>query len=714
VVRARRFLLALVPLAALGACRGIAGLRDIAYSDAVDGACSSPSLPSTGNGHIRLVDAATSAPSDVDFCIRASGSTDWGSPVFANGGPACQPGLEYGQVTVPFGVPAGSIDVEAIPAGSPCSAQSTSVATNVPVGDASQGAAVVTIVRFGGGAAQEQIVALPEEPPGANYAGLVRFVNALSSGDSIDVGIAASAALPTTIATEVFPVPVPAGGVEPANQNPALPVDGAGYLHSPSLALNLGAALHGQTSALFVAPSSPEDTLTVFALGDPTSVDHPARGLRCEDGTPSAGAGGDAASATGSVLASCTLTTLPSLAIDTFNVDLYGAGAPFEADRRQPVFDAIASRGTDLVCITNISRDGDKQALAQAAKSRFPYAFFATTTLDDPATDPTTADGSTPPTPTSAPCAGVAASTIDPIEQCLAAHCVTGDAGIQTTACLGQACAPPLVVLASSEPACYDCLIYYLASEVSLSDGRNACTTDTRAPLAFGGMSYSMLLSHYPLAATQAFELPSTGFRRTLLYADVVLEDGQHVDYYCAHLSSPLVASSIPYTGQYGATWEDEQDVQIAKVVRFIQAKSATTHHPAIIAGDWRASMQIDNPEDGGTPILVASSPEVMWALDSADGGAFVRATPDGQVPVCEYCPSPQNPYNGNTKPEDFTMTFLLGFPAGATVEDSFWDTDFAVQLTPVPYEAMPDGGVGPRSQNWPRVVRVTRPLVTH
>ena len=100
-------------------------------------------------------------------------------------------------------------------------------------------------------------------------------------------------------------------------------------------------------------------------------------------------------------------------------------------------------------------------------------------------------------------------------------------------------------------------------------------------------------------------------------------------------------------------------------------------------------------------------------ALDQSYGGAFVRAEPPGYVPLCEYCPAPKNPYNGTVNPEDYTSTFLLGFPPNAAIADEQWATDpGAVQLHPTPYRQPPPGGTGPLSQYFARLVRIVRPPV--
>lgn len=723
----RAVVLAVVTMLALGACRAIAGLHDLEYASAPDGACV-PALPSTGDGRVRLVDTST-VGADVDFCIRPTGSAEWGTPVFAHGGPSCQSGLEYAQSTVPFAVPTGSIDVESIPAGSPCSATPTSQVTNVAVGNGTPagGAPVVTIIRMGGASIPEQIVALPEESANTTvHSDLLRFVNTLSGGGPINLGLAVSPTLPTQL-TGLLPQPIAPGSVEPpVSTVPQLgSVDAQGYVAFLPLDVDLGVVFQGQTAALFVVqtPVAPVED-SVFAIGDPADPAHPVRGLVCpEDALDSTADAGHA----GSLLAPCVLTSLPSLAVDTFNLSLYGADAPFPDQRRPYVFAAIAARTSDLMCVLEADSDADKATLAKQASSQFPYAFYATTTLDTAPTDPTGLDGGIPAAPTAAPCAG---QNLDPVYQCVAANCVPGDAGvegtIQTASCLTGSCISELssfYLVSPQQTACLDCMIYNFVSE-PLSVGQSECTTDKRAPFAFAGMTPSMILSHYPLADTQAFILPSTGFRRAVLYATVQLED-QDIDFYCAQLSSALISQLIPYEGQYGqdgtltspdggtrpeSGWEVEQNLQVQKVIAFIRARSQATGRPAIIAGDWHATIGVTG--DGGAPILVDTSPEVMAALDSSHGGAFARAVPPNHVPSCEFCPAPENPYNGQTPPEDMTQTFLFNFPAAQTIDDEMWGTDpTVVPLQSIPHEPAP-GPTGPISEYYPRLVRVVRPLV--
>jgi hypothetical protein len=215
------------------------------------------------------------------------------------------------------------------------------------------------------------------------------------------------------------------------------------------------------------------------------------------------------------------------------------------------------------------------------------------------------------------------------------------------------------------------------------------------------------------LSHQQTYVLPGSGYRHAILYA-VADIGGQQVDFYCGQLISPVLGSEVPYEGAYGPLglgtdgWESEQDLQATRAIAFIKAQSASSGHPAIIAGDWHSSIRAE--DDTGTMLVSDLSPEVLRALDHAYGGAFDRAEPPGFTELCNWCPAPTNVYNGAQPPEDISPTFLLGFPSNATTLDTQWGTENVVPLTSTSDQTAPQGGVGPLSPYFGRLVRVTRP----
>jgi len=702
-------------LLALGSCRDIADLRDnLSYQAPGPKVCRPTILPAHhGAPLVRLVNAGTRG-SAADFCLRASGSSTWGTSVFASGGPSCQYGLDYGQATVPFSAPSEKFDVKAIPAGSSCDAQATSELDEVVA--AAGGAAAVTLLRYGGSRVRESIVSLPEDAVQFDAALRVRTVNALASGQSINMGLASSTTLPATVPQPFFTHAIPPGHVEPATAVTGVgSVDGHGYLSTTPYGA-FGVVLQNTTDAVFTTAFSSENSppYSAYAIGDTGDATHAVRGLLCVDDQQPAG---DA----GAVLANCVLSKPPSLVVDTCNMSLYGAAAPFVDERRPYVAPAIAARtATDLMCVVEVEVDADKQNIIQAASAHFPYSYWLPTNLDTVPTDPTNAQGQVPPPPSKAPCDGIDATTLSDIFQCAAQNCATPadmSGHIETTACLQSSCVLPLASLyLAQQYACFDCIIYYVSGQSSIAHAQQECTTDaSHAPFAFDGMNGTLILSHYPLSDTHAYRLPGTGYRRVVLYAKVSLED-QAVDFYCTQLQTPNYNKSLPYAGQYGQDavqsdggsengWEDEQNLQVSRLVSWIKTTSGASGNPAIIAGDWHATIGVNNSM--GNVILGDVAPEVIRAMDAAHGGAFVRAEPAGYAPHCTTCPS--NVYNQGTIPEDSTPTFLLGFPDGATTDDSLWGTENVVPLMSISHEIAPASS-GPVAQSFQRSIHLVRP----
>jgi hypothetical protein len=735
-------------LFAVVGCQSIANLGTRKADPlAAQGSCSLPP-PSNGNGLIRLVNMAN-VDGNTDFCIRVSGTTDWGRPVFRDGGdawsstpdPLCSGGLPRSNATIPFNVPAGSIDVKAIPTGQTCAAPKTSEVDGVAVGDnVTQGAPVVSILRYGGDAAPEAMTALPEEPAGsvsAVSASYYRVVNAISDTRSIDFGRTPIPNLPTTVSPLILPQPIAPGGVEPTGTSTeGKSIDGSGYMNTLPSSFNYGASFDGDSAnkalAVFTTPGTP-DVATLYVAGEPGVNKYALRGLYCPDSgsiaSRSGGADGGAGAVTNigvtgfsqqdlALLQQCTPTVLPLLSVDTFNTALYGANAPYETDRRTAIQNAIAGRTSDLMCIMEVDDSSDRTPIASAGKAsgQFPYAYSITTSETD---NPTSA-ADVHPTPTTPPCSGV---DISSAIACINTNCstdpnsATDDGHLNgSTNCISKQCTAPFVPLYTSAQACFDCVIYYLTSLQPIASAQSACTGDDHAPFAFNGQTPSMILSHYPLAGTKAYILPATGFRRAVLKAQVQLED-QTVDFFCAQTTSPLLSTDLPYTGYYGSGsnqngWENEQDLQVSEAVNWIKQESDADGLPAIVAGDWHATAACPAGSAAYCPPggLSALSAEVPAMLDQSLGGPFTRADPSGYVRVCDYCPVPTNIYNTDPVAYEWTPTYLYNFPADATSSESLWDTGNIVPITGTPQNPPPTGGMGAIAETFPRNVQVLRP----
>jgi hypothetical protein len=737
--------------AAVG-CQAIEGLTSRKVDPLPAPGCA---LPSVGNGMIRLANFGAVGGGNADFCIRPSGSSGWGRPVFRDGGDdtLCNGGLQYTQVTVPFNVPAGQIDVKAIPAGQTCAANATSEVDQVIVGDlVNSGAPVVTIMRYGGGSSAESLSALPEEPNAKSLSGqksYYRLVNATSGGKSIDMGQPATvtanngASLPNTVTTPLYlPLPVPPGGVEPTGTDGnQLPIDASGYAQFIPARFNFAIAFDGDPKAIAIFQSNQStdgDVASLYVIGDPTNNTFPVVGFYCEDLVSAGSLAGDAGAAGQDggltsqdygLLAQCTQTKLPLLSIDSINVGLYGANAPFLSDRQPQIYKAIAARlQTDMMCIFEADDTLDRTQIIANAQGQFPYSYTITT---DEGTQPTNPADQRP-LPSTPPCSGV---DISAAINCVNQNCSTvpNDPNMsgtlnETTNCIASQCAGPFVGFRSST-ACFDCVLYKLSALETIASTNSDCTTDDHQAFAFGGETPVMMLSKYPFVpnSTQAYILPATGYRRAVLKAQVKLED-QVIDFFCAQVISPLIDGQLPYSGNFGKDnastgengWEDEQDLQTQEAVQWIKSQADADGNPAIIGGDWHSTSPCGSYlSDGGvfpTPPacpqsgLAPLSPEVIQAVDKRFGGPFDRADPAGWVESCDNCPS--NVYNSASQaPQEYLPTFLYNFPASSTVAETiFWTDNSVTGIAGNSYSPAPPGGAGPLTVFYPHNVQVLRP----
>ncbi len=723
-------------------------------------------LPSTGEGLIRLVNAANvSSPSGAtaaDFCIRPAGSSAWGRPIFRDGGQdtLCSGGLPYLQATVPFHVPVGSIDVKAIPAGEPCTAPATSEKDGIAIASAGKNLAapleVTTVLRYAGGGkvSPEAIAALHEEPGqlsgGSTY---LRVVNALSGGLSIDFGSPPEGAksLPTTLALPMFAAPIPPGAAPPAQQLKIGNVDAEGYLKQLNTGFNFVAAIDGDQSgnaiALLTLPFS-EVAASLFIVGDPASKDlFPVRGLYCQDrfaANKDAGPIGFSA-ADVSEIERCSLTALPTLSFDSWDVDLIGANAPFTASRVAPITAAIAARtSTDVMCVTEADGIETRKAIREAA-TQFPYSYEVDTTTATMADDPSDENGQIPPAPTAPPCAApIPAATVSKAYSCIAQKCsaTLADGGVgpmnQSTSCLSSACFADLAELYAStqmspldtaDDVCFDCILVNLLDPTeTVSTGEAICTGSAAPAFTYQGQTPLLILSKYPFNSTKSYIYPSTGLRRGMLKAQVQFEDGLAVDVFCTQLISPQLDSSLPYVGAYGHDeppptdggagengWADEQALQAKRAVSWIQSEAKKDGVPGVILGTFYSTIGVETSDvDAGALATGTLSPIVMKTLDQAKGGAFPRAEPQGYVRACDTCPT--NPYTPGHVPLEFEPMFLVGFPATQawTSSETLWATDdTAVTLTPTTYEPALPGNVGPLSAYYAHNWQLFRPPPT-
>jgi hypothetical protein len=754
---------------AAGGCQAIAGISSRSTDPPpAAGQCILPDA-THGNGLIRLVNAGntgTTGSNAADFCIKASGTSDWGRPIFRDGGgdSLCQGGLNYLTATVPFHVPVGSIDVKAIVAGQTCSASATSEKDGIQILDAGSAPTtapthLTTVMRYAGGSSAEAIAALPEEPGVFDSGNThIRVVNALSGGAASALNFGnptdGSTALPATLGATLFASPIPPGTAPPAQPTAlgGFQVDAEGYVQEIAGNITYAAALASDATNSAIALQTLDYhvvTATLFIVGDPASKNlFPLRGLYCQDRSNQSASDGGLSAADAPDLEQCTLTALPTLSFDTWNVGLYGANSPFSNDRAKAIPAAIAARAsTDVMCITEVDSKIDRQTIiGQALSAGFKYSYDIDTDVTTIPATTTQWDGGVPSLPINAPCANF---DVTNAYNCLASKCAgtTDDGGVgglnQSTGCIEQDCVSNFLSLYAASPStpaaittdiCFDCIVLNVLDPTeTIAQGQSICTTSAEPAYTFQGQTPLLLLSKYPFNSTKSLVLPATGLRRGVLKAQVQFEGNLAVDVFCAQLSSPQVDTSLPYVGPYGqdmaasATspghngWEDEQDYEAYLAQQWVASEQAADKVPAVLTGCFYSSTAngaVSTDGGAGDTDIQALSPEVMGMLDNSAGGAFTRAEPDGYSRTCDTCPD--NPYTPGSDPREFEPMFLIGFPTNQnnTNSEVLWATQSdAVKLTASPYEAFPTTGAmpgyGPYSEYYGHNWQIFRPATT-
>jgi len=338
--------------------------------------------------------------------------------------------------------------------------------------------------------------------------------------------------------------------------------------------------------------------------------------------------------------------------VDAFNVALAGSFIPYEAERRQPIADAIAAHDADILCLQEVWTQEDKELIRDTAAQAFPHSALFENDLDTPVDDPTDQQGQIPPAPTTVPCPDeffdadelTIKEQMDVAIDCVRDNCSTipdSDMGRTTSAaCASSNCsiavAPLLFGIDPQHQRCYACVIPQLPT-ATFAEMRTTCPTVVNQDLAFGGQNGVMILSRHPLKNAENWVIPGTWNRRSILKATVELPNGAELDTYCNHLTPifsvpPNSINTFPYTGQYGEGmkgpegWQAEQELQAQKLINYVA--SASNDRPAVILGDMNAGLGF--PADD----IVGEGEETFNIL----AAAYTPAYTADYTPLCTFC----------------------------------------------------------------------------
>jgi hypothetical protein len=215
--------------------------------------------------------------------------------------------------------------------------------------------------------------------------------------------------------------------------------------------------------------------------------------------------------------------------------------------RRAAILEAIAADTSDVVCLSLVFRDSDKKAIAEAARARFPYSYWAPTHFDTVVTDVAGVHGVEPPPYTTPPCGPSSWPALDRALACLQSACDDGTGHLTEVGCPTTRCLVELTTLGDADPRCAACSVTALADE-SFEDGRKQCTENVRGDLAFRGQNGQLLLSRRPLREASFHPFPTTSVRTGVVRASITAGTAP-LDVYCT--GAPIGYLAQYYAGPY-------------------------------------------------------------------------------------------------------------------------------------------------------------------
>lgn len=713
----------LLALAALlfffAACQLVAGVQ----SRTLDPIASGCALPTGGGPQIRFANLAPN-PDALDICIRATG-TSWGEPLILNGGTNCSSlfpakGFTYSQISISFAAPGDTVDVKTVLGGGTCNSPAVGEVDGVKLLSAPACTAptcVTTVIALGGAAGQpKKLVALPEANAATvSGADELRVVDTLAGVGAIDIGTAANLANGSAPALPVSLMPpawntsnaIPYGGAMTKGQPSFFgSVAEGGYMPLiGSVKFNLVVTAHGQADGLLLYPGYETGTVTasLYAVGLAFNDSYPLQGLLCTES--------QAVSGSNPLLVGCLPSALPTLSFDAFNPALYGANSPYftlrdpQYQSTNPAINPISTRNSDVMCLVEVDTIQDQQGIIAAVKGgNFNYSYTITTNLATPFSNGgTEIDGGACPSSAQPACAAVPTANVTAAFTCMEQNCsnINGPTGTLNTStdCLTSSCSGPLGDLLIAYPACLDCIIPNITSGQQYGESLTTCTTNPSPALGYQGNENSLILSKYPIVNSDSYVLPSSYYRRSVLYTQVQFPGNVTVDFFCGFLQTLGISTDLPYEGCFGngATsslqgYENENLYEAQLMAAWIQEKSKKSGNPAVILGDWHAGLGGSGDAGGGGmyPPPTAVGPATIQFL-----GTPIAQEGGGLTPVngpnwpaagqCTNCPGTVNLLNAPNTTSYFTMQpFLYNWPAGTNLySEQLIFTDNVIAIPP-------------------------------
>ncbi len=292
------------------------------------------------------------------------------------------------------------------------------------------------------------------------------------------------------------------------------------------------------------------------------------------------------------------------LEVITYNTGLAPGLVNYATPRAPYVVEALKDARWDVMCLQEVWKDADRDAIIAALGLTPEQALF----VDTRGKNENPGDRCN-------------AAQIAPLVACVAERCSNESRDERMTICAHERCkfAVALVYFGGGK-SCLNCLLANIGE--SLEGSVSSCL-GKGASRIYGGRNGIILLSKAPLRNKEALDVPASGGNRVGLLATVdVAGLSQPLEIACTHLSSP---AEIPPTQTDYSDWESEQRAQLTIISSRLLARAGI--RPAILMGDLNTSDAV-----GG---LSAVSPSV-WG-DAMRLG-YSNAIPKTIAPFCTEC----------------------------------------------------------------------------
>lgn len=588
----------MVALLIVSGCQVIGDIRQrpVAETEQEPTACTFPGAPPEGaeRGSLRIGNLVPGA-GGVYMCIRSESAAGERPIMLTRGqGAECPGALQYPRLLRPIDVPAGLFEVMVVEEGADCSSAPLATLSGVAV----EKDRTTTLVYMSDDAGGGQIRAYLDRAEVSQETG-VRFVHAAGGLGLVDV-IELGPEWPP-VNTRVVALGIAYGGVPEVAEQPTQVIED-GYLVMSRLGsatwFGLGQAGDGTMRYLATGAYRLEigARFSSFLIGRDGDRQNPVELLRCND---------DAV--VDEYYTDCSGLGRRDVTFMALHSGLYGSFAMHHRARFAKMLEVLPTLDADVLCMTHVMSDGDKEAIEAALRSGGYEVFYAKQDLETPVDDPTDVNGNVPPESDEAPCALPEVQELaDPFLDCLRENAddsgVVQDGRLAVTKCAAPS-APMLFSQDDDVRRCFSCLVYTLTGLTPVDETELLCTTNPKAGLGFQGQSGQLLASRLPMGEPGVYTLPSTAWRANVYRVPVNVSQeslaASWIDVYCAGLNSSVRQEpNEPYTGPYGDGyveetsenklyngWANEAMHQAHKMVGHLA--SSSEGRPAILLGNF-------------------------------------------------------------------------------------------------------------------------------